>query len=313
MGMLSQLLRKKSESPSWKWSPGDLPWYEQPDAAERLHKMRAHGLTEQQYDMLAKWLQDGYCVLQQVIPHHQIDAMNADMEALWTAEAPREGLAVVDLKMKPDESPAQVSHEELLKLPLNERMRVRKQSIWRIHGFHWHSDNARRIFDDKALNDTASLIFDRPAEPTFTINFMYGSRQSLHQDSCVFHIAPPNYLMGAWLACEDITADSGPLVYYPGSHREPMFPGFHDYPQTNLRTMPKDKMPEYYEYVNRLSEKYERKQFLARKGDVLLWHGMLIHGGDEVTNSARTRKSYVCHYIPPGMNKSDQVKGPFNW
>ena len=28
-------------------------------------------------------------------------------------------------------------------------------------------------------------------------------------------------MCGAWVALEDISADSGPLVYFPGSHRMP--------------------------------------------------------------------------------------------
>ena len=65
---------------------------------------------------------------------------------------------------------------------------------------------------------------------------MTGSEQALHQDMAVFHIWPCNFLIGAWIACEDVAEGSGPLVLYPGSHRAPFFPGFTQYPQTNLRT-----------------------------------------------------------------------------
>jgi len=34
---------------------------------------------------------------------------------------------------------------------------------------------------------------------------------------------PEGYLVGAWVAVEDIHPDSGPLVYYPGSHRLPYY------------------------------------------------------------------------------------------
>jgi ectoine hydroxylase-related dioxygenase (phytanoyl-CoA dioxygenase family) len=161
------------------------------------------------------------------------------------------------------------------------------------------------------LNRLASLILGRPAAPRFTINFMYGSEQELHQDTAVFHVAPRNYLVGAWLACEDVSPDAGPLVFYPGSHREPLYPKFDNYPQTNLRTYPRPQ--EYSEYVARRSEHYERRLYLARKGDVFLWHGMLIHGGSSVTDPKRTRRSYVCHYIPGEMEVSSQIEGPFNW
>lgn len=102
-------------------------------------------------------------------------------------------------------------------------------------------------------------------------------------------------------------------MYYPRSQREPMFHGFANYPQTNLKTASAEGTRQYHEYAAKLARKYERHLFLANKGDVLFWHGMLLHGGSEVKNSNLTRRSFVLHYIPPGMDVSDQVVGPFNW
>jgi ectoine hydroxylase-related dioxygenase (phytanoyl-CoA dioxygenase family) len=62
-----------------------------------------------------------------------------------------------------------------------------------------------------------------------------------------------------------------------------------------------------------VSERYERKVFLAKKGEVLLWRAMIIHGGSELANPKRTRRSFVIHYVPPGMDVSEQIVGPFNW
>ena len=56
--------------------------------------------------------------------------------------------------------------------------------------------------------------------------FSKGTEQGLHQDTCVFHVFPRNFMMGIWIACEDIKLESGPLEYYPGSHRAPFFPEF---------------------------------------------------------------------------------------
>jgi hypothetical protein len=36
--------------------------------------------------------------------------------------------------------------------------------------------------------------------------------------------------------------------------------------------------------------------FLARKGQVLLWHGCLVHGGSPVADASKTRRSFVVHY-----------------
>jgi len=46
---------------------------------------------------------------------------------------------------------------------------------------------------------------------------------------------------------------------------------------------------------------------------VLFWHGMLIHGGSDVTDHAHTRKSYVTHYVGEDMDQMSEISGPFNW
>ena len=123
----------------------------------------------------------------------------------------------------------------------------------------------------------------------------------------------PNLICGAWIACEDIDEGAGPLVYHPGSHRRAAFHGFDRYPMTNLRTVAPDVAAAYQHHVDGAAEQSEPHHFLARKGDVLLWHGMLIHGGSPLTTPGLTRKSYVLHYIPTGADVADRVTGPTNW
>jgi ectoine hydroxylase-related dioxygenase (phytanoyl-CoA dioxygenase family) len=92
-----------------------------------------------------------------------------------------------------------------------------------------------------------------------------------------------------------------------------MFPGFTDYPQTNLRTATPDAHAAYERWVDEAAARYPRHEFLARKGDVLFWHGMLIHGGAPVLDPHATRKSMVLHYTVRGADRGREVRGPFNW
>ena len=103
------------------------------------------------------------------------------------------------------------------------------------------------------------------------------------------------------------------MVYYPGSHKEPMFGRFDNYPQTNLRTCPPEQTQEYIDWLDGLKANYECRDFIAEKGQLLFWHGMLIHGGGHVINPELTRNSYVCHYVSEGTNKHQEMVGPFNW
>jgi phytanoyl-CoA hydroxylase len=305
---------KKHKGRRWQFTQADLPWYDQPNALKTLEERRkAEGLSDAEFESLRKWVTDGYFVVDGTIDIALIDGMSQDLDDLWSATEAKPELIVCDVRTAPDATPRSMKHEELIAFPVEQRQQMKIWSHWRVHEFFRWSANCDAIHSHKEFVRIASMIFGRPGEAEYTINFAYGSRQSLHQDSGVFHLFPPNFLAGMWLACEDIVPEAGPLVYYPGSHKEPFFPKFDNYPQTNLKTAPKDQIPEYYAYVEKLAEKYERKQFLAKKGQALFWQGMLIHGGDAVTDPTRTRNSYVCHYVPPGVKQDQNVVGPFNW
>jgi Phytanoyl-CoA dioxygenase (PhyH) len=305
-------MRVNADFKRWTWDLRDIPWFDRPDAAKLLEHRRTNDrLSDREFALLQHWLANGYCIVDHAVEESQIDGMERDLDDLWSDGRPREGLELLGLRVEPGGEPRDLTHAQLLKLDPGMRQEVRARSNWRIHGFHRFSTAAAALFQSPVVARLASLILGRPAAASYTINFTHGSEQELHQDTAVFHVVPPNYLVGAWVACEDIAPGSGPLVIYPGSHRSPMYPLFDRYPRTNLRT---SRDPQgYAEFVRELSLRYEPMAFHARKGQVLVWHGMLVHGGSPVTDRRLSRRSYVCHYIPPGMDVASQIEGPFNW
>jgi hypothetical protein len=299
---------------TWTLDPGRIPWFDRPDALELLEsRRRREHLSDADTELLTRWTTDGYCVAAGIIPADLIDSMLLDLDNTWTAEQPFAGLDFCDLRFAPGDPVAKTSHRDLLQASAAERLYARSHSNWRTSSFHNYSDGAREIFRHQELKRLCSLILDRPAFPQGSINFEYGSAQEAHQDTAVFHVFPPNFIVGAWIACEDISPGCGPLMFYPKSHRQPLFNKFDNYPQTNLRTAGAEVSREYHEHVERLTGQYERQLFLAKKGDVFLWHGMTLHGGSEIENPQLTRKSFVIHYMPRGMNVSGKIVGPFNW
>jgi ectoine hydroxylase-related dioxygenase (phytanoyl-CoA dioxygenase family) len=298
----------------WLLNPDDAPWYDRPDAFEILENRRKNErISDSDYELLRQWITDGYFVVKGTLNEIDIDAMQNELDSIWTAQEPIAGLLIQDLRREIDGPWFNLTHAEILSLDVEERLRIRDISNWRTHEYNHISKNAKKLHQNAELKRLASLVFGRSCYPGWAINFMYGSAQKLHQDTAVFHIYPPNYLIGAWMACEDISPDSGPLVIYPGSNKEPIYAGFDNYPQTNLKTASKETTQDYYEYLYKLSEKYEPHYFLGNKGDVLFWHAMVIHGGSTINNPRLTRKSFVIHYVPTGMDVQDQIKGPFNW
>jgi ectoine hydroxylase-related dioxygenase (phytanoyl-CoA dioxygenase family) len=51
----------------------------------------------------------------------------------------------------------------------------------------------------------------------------------------------------------------------------------------------------------------EKKVFLAKKGDVFIWHANLIHGGMPIIDHSLTRKSMVIHYYAKDVIKYHEI------
>jgi ectoine hydroxylase-related dioxygenase (phytanoyl-CoA dioxygenase family) len=292
--------------------PPHLPkvaWFDEPDAIEQIDA-RAHRAADRR--VLQSWVRDGYAIVENVVPHDLIDEMVGDLDRLFVDEQLVPDAVVHDLVM-PDGHRPNTDHRDLLALPLAERTAVRDRSSWRIHGFYRHSAAADAVREHPELRRIASLILGVDSRADYSINFHNGSTQALHQDTAVFHLGVPNLICGAWIACEDIVEGSGPLVYFPGSHRRALFDGFGSYPIINLRTADPATATAYNAHVVAESDDFEEHTFLARKGDVLFWHGMLIHGGQAIRRPETTRRSYVVHFIPHGADVADRITGPTNW
>jgi len=132
-----------------------------------------------------------------------------------------------------------------------------------------------------------------------SINFDQGSEQASHSDSIHMTTYPQGGLIAIWIALEDIDEDQGPLHYYPGSHKLPYYMNA-DY--GNEGNFWKLGNKGYTAYEKMIAEKIadnqlEKKVLIAKKGDVLIWHANLFHGGNLQTNKAKTRRSMVLHYF----------------
>lgn len=302
----------------WKDVVRERPWFDQPDALKQLDRMAGKGLfsrkkiDDESYTLLQKWVKDGYFVVDNCLPREEVSRLSERTDDVWFRETPYEGLFVSDVKVD-GVTHVHMPHAELLKLPRDVREKAKAESNWRIGEYHLYEPAARAIHGSERLKQLCSLIFAKPAIPHFSLTFSKGSGQAPHQDTSVFHVYPANYLIGAWVALEDIHPDSGPLEYYPGSHKEPMYHEFNNYPQTNRRTSSPETSARYDQHVAELTKKFPRQHFTPKAGSVLFWHGMLIHGGAKVVDPSRSRKSFVIHYMPEGVNRSTEVVGPFNW
>ncbi len=152
--------------------------------------------------------------------------------------------------------------------------------------------------DDKLL-ELLDILMGGKARLFQSINFIKGSQQKTHSDSIHMTTFPLGGLLGVWLALEDIDETNGPLHYFPGSHKLPYYLNS-DYDNIGSSILIGDK--DYSAYEEMLADKLnelqiDKKIFKAKKGDVLIWHANLLHGGEPQTDKNRTRKSMVFHYF----------------
>ena len=156
-----------------------------------------------------------------------------------------------------------------------------------------------RAAGEGRLRELVGALLGHEATLFQSINFLTGSQQRTHSDSIHMSTFPLGGMAATWVALEDIIPANGPLHYYPGSHKLPYYLNA-DYQNEGSEWLIGDKDYSAYErfIAGRVAELGLQKQvFLARKGDVFIWHANLMHGGEPHLDPAQTRKSMVFHYF----------------
>ena len=240
------------------------------------------------YDLerkLRDWQTRGVVIFEGVVDRSLIDALLSDVEYLRRNHRDFELSAEIKGVQK---DIATFTDEEL------DSDGVKFNSI------HSISRAAGRLSLTAAVTEFLGHVFGSPACALQSLTFYRGSQQPAHVDypyvRCQTKLA---HLAASWIPLEDIHPDAGPLAYYPGSHH-PDVSGFFDWGHGSILLEPDSvKTPiELSRYLeDRVKEAAISPQiFLPKRGDVLIWHGNLIHEGTAIKDPALTRKSYVTHY-----------------
>ncbi|MBS1918010.1 MAG: phytanoyl-CoA dioxygenase family protein [Bacteroidetes bacterium] len=167
----------------------------------------------------------------------------------------------------------------------------------------------KNITLQKQLTGILSFILDKEVVPFQTINFIYGSNQRAHSDSIHMTTYPLGYLIAVWIALEDTTMNNGPLFYYPGSHKMPYLLNNDFNEGETALALGKKEYSDYEDVIEKAIAKknFEKKVFLAKKGDAFVWHANLVHGGLPVEDPKQTRKSMVIHYYAKDVIKYHEI------
>jgi hypothetical protein len=254
---------------------GPYPWLDLPDAAEQIEaRVKQNTLSESDAALCRHWAANGYVILDNLIEAPILDEV-------W--EGYKKAVQRGKIKLPPE--PAGDND------PYPGRYLNPHKKVGAFCQLLKHAELMRCI----------RLLMEREPKPLQTIASHKGTQQGLHSDSIHMTTYPLGYLTAAWIALEDIHPDSGPLVYYPGSHRLPyVFSKEVGISEDDFKTHGYAPYHARYEpYIRGLVEQHqiEPAYFNAKKGDVLIWHANLIHGGSTRANLAHSRKSVVCHFF----------------
>jgi ectoine hydroxylase len=201
----------------------------------------------------------------------------------------------------------------------------------RTMNFHQESVTAARVLRDPSLTAMLTNLLGARALFLQSIYFNRGSQQQSHTDYMYMGTDPALQLCGIWLACEDVTPEAGPLFYYPGSHRLPSETVAERYARrmpelaaeieeksASLEAFYRDRIALtgeslevcvfFDEWLAEIAARlerdgFERVTFLPRRGDLMIWHANLVHGGLPVTDPAATRRSLVAHYLTKSVRR----------
>ncbi len=218
---------------------------------------------------------------------------NSNKESLFSFED--NGFAVINNYLTSQQVEAVNDEIDLLLSQKKVQFTNGTKIMFAIHASHL----LRQIGDNEQLKEVLNILLGGNTILFQSINFLTGSEQATHSDSIHMTTYPLGGLLGVWIALEDITADNGPLHYYPKSHLLPYYLNADYGNEGNAFFLGNKSYTEYEEMISaKMKElKLEKVSFFAKKGDLLIWHANLFHGGDPHLIKEKTRKSMVLHYF----------------
>jgi hypothetical protein len=161
----------------------------------------------------------------------------------------------------------------------------------------WLVNNSiRNLATHPRVIEFLNELYQAEAFPFQTLNFPRGTQQEAHSDTFHFNSLPTGFMCGVWIALEDIHPDSGPLMYFPGSQKLPVF-STADLAGANVQDG-------YTSFVAKTLAKsgHARETALIRRGQAFIWAANLFHGGSPQIDPSRTRLSQVTHYYFRGCS-----------
>lgn len=247
---------------------------------------------------LETW-KDGYVIIPGLFDGAQCDRIVETTQRIWRDRHADPRPIDVDIFLDKADS---------RKVRLNDAPSDAYEHPHKINNLYYFDPLVRAAVMDPRLCTVLRVLLDGDPVAFTSLNFRKGSEQGLHLDTFYMPPAFPHRMVAMWIALEDVSMENGPLTYVPGSSRIP--PYYFDHQRLRVN----HTAEEYAACGNHMRLHMQRaglgaQPFCPRKGDVLIWHALLYHGGSPILDKASTRHSLVAHYFPAGDYPGVSVTG----
>jgi len=165
---------------------------------------------------------------------------------------------------------------------------------------YMHHDALRALCCDGGLGVELEALTGEPMGVHLNLTGWVSTERNWHQDSYLNPAHVGDSYAAVWIALGDIHPDSGPFQYVPGSHRWPQVDQAHiaeHYDLTNPR-WPKETeqilVPLFEAEIAR--RRAEVVSYVPKRGDILIWHGRLLHRGSRAKATGMERRALIAHY-----------------
>lgn len=163
----------------------------------------------------------------------------------------------------------------------------------------------KKLWSENQCLKITDYLFNSETSFYTSLFFEAGSSQEIHRDVSLFWTNPCNLFFGTWLALEGTDSENGPLLVIPKSHKLDLLDRDDIRQQAGIKPNRLDEYEDslwqiYNSKLQNLCSKnnLEIKEVHVNKGDTIVWHPMLAHGGKEILDKERTRLSHVVHVVP---------------
>lgn len=260
-------------------------WIDSEDALNEIDRLlSSKKISPLEADTLKQFHDNGFVIFKSAISDAAIDELLNELKIIYLDKEKY----LIRLNIKT------VAHPESALLPSGSRLL----------DFYVPSQLASDMVLAPIITRFLNLLYGEAPLAFQSLLFTWGSQQSIHKDTSFVVVDPPCTLTASWIALEDVQRGQGELIYYPGSHRDPLFLFSEQYLPWNPSRDGKGVHKKYTAFLHQQADEKETQTqaFYAKKGDVLIWHPNLAHGGAIVDLKDKTRYSLVTHYCPQSAN-----------